>query len=98
MIELIMKVQVSHRKRRSRGPVTMMPASVRSLVPRSRTARFTPAGVIAAIIGLVLFWISVRRAGVTEIVEAIRRLGSGFLLVLFLSFIRDVSRTIAWMV
>jgi hypothetical protein len=59
--------------------------------------RITPAGVAAAVAGLALFWFSIRRAGAGEIADAISRLGWGFLGVLFLSFIREVSRTVAWM-
>ena len=58
--------------------------------------RLTPAGVIAIAVGLTLFWISVRRAGVSEILDAIRRLGFGFVAVFALSAVREVSRTLAW--
>jgi hypothetical protein len=60
-------------------------------------ARPTARGLAAAAVGLVLFWLALRRAGVAETLEAVRRLGWGFLLVLALSGVREVSRTLAWM-
>ena len=49
-----------------------------------------------AILGLLLFAYSVRKAGVAQIIGGIQRLGSGFLLILVLSAIRHVVRSIAW--
>jgi hypothetical protein len=64
---------------------------------KSRTKRFTPVGIIFAALGLLLFAYFVRRAGVAEIVEGIKRLGAGFLLVLLISSLRPVVRILAWM-
>jgi hypothetical protein len=46
---------------------------------------------------VVLFAYFVKRAGITEIAEGIRRLGSGFLLILLISGSRHVVRSLAWM-
>lgn len=58
--------------------------------------KFTPLGIVFAILGLALFAYFVRSAGLTEIVDGIRRLGAGFLLVLFISGLRPVVRSLAW--
>ena len=47
--------------------------------------------------GVALFAYFVRQAGVSQIVEGIRRLGAGFVLILMISGIRHVVRSIAWM-
>lgn len=62
-----------------------------------RTRKFAPLGIIFAILGLLLFAYSVRKAGIFEIVSGIRRLGAGFLVILGLSAIRQVVRSLAWM-
>ncbi len=62
----------------------------------SRTKKFAPVGVIFAILGLLLFAYTVRKAGVPQIIGGIQRLGAGFLLILVLSAIRHVVRSIAW--
>ena len=59
--------------------------------------RLTPVGIILTAAGLALFAYFVKRAGVTEIAEGIRRLGSGFLLILLISGSRHVVRSLAWM-
>ncbi len=64
---------------------------------KSRTKRFTPVGIIFAVLGLLLFAYFVRRAGVGEIIEGIKRLGAGFLLVLLISGFRPAVRCLAWM-
>lgn len=56
----------------------------------------TPFGVISLLLGLALFGYFVRKAGVSEILEGIRRLGFGFLLVVAVSAIRQIARSIAW--
>jgi GNAT superfamily N-acetyltransferase len=65
---------------------------------RNKTSakRFTPLGIIFAILGLLLFVYFVRSAGITEITDGIRRLGVGFLLVLAISAFRPVVRALAW--
>jgi hypothetical protein len=64
---------------------------------KSKTKRFTPIGIIFAVLGLLLFAYFVKRAGVEEVVEGIKRLGAGFLLVLLISGVRPVVRILAWM-
>ncbi len=69
----------------------------KSLNKGSRSRRFAPLGIVFAILGLLLFAYSVRRAGYLEIVAGIQRLGAGFVLILALSAIRQVVRSLAWM-
>jgi len=71
----------------SSGPVKNNQARNRKL------ARF---GILFAVLGLLLFAYFVRRAGVPEIVEGIKRLGWGFLLILAISSIRQIARSLAW--
>lgn len=58
--------------------------------------RFTPLGIILALAGVILFVYFVRKAGLTQIVEGIRRLGAGFVLILAISAVRHIVRSIAW--
>lgn len=58
--------------------------------------RFTPLGIIFAILGLLLFSYFVKSAGLREILDGITRLGAGFLLVLAVSGLRPVVRSLAW--
>ncbi len=62
----------------------------------SRTRKFAPVGIIFAILGVLLFTYSVRKAGLSQIVSGIQRLGAGFLLILALSALRQVARSLAW--
>lgn len=62
----------------------------------TRHKRFTPLGIILALGGMVLFVYFVRKAGLTQIVDGIRRLGAGFILILAISAVRHVVRAIAW--
>jgi hypothetical protein len=55
-----------------------------------------PIGIIFALFGLLLFAYFVWKAGAGEITGGIRKLGSGFLLVLAVSGIRYVVRTLGW--
>jgi hypothetical protein len=57
---------------------------------------FTPLGIIFALLGVALFTYFVKKAGVSQISDGIRRLGSGFLLVIAISGVRQVARSIAW--
>lgn len=59
-----------------------------------KLARF---GILFALLGLVLFAYFVRKAGVSEIMVGIKRLGLGFLLILGISAIRQIARSLAWM-
>jgi hypothetical protein len=58
-----------------------------------KLARF---GVVFAILGLLLFAYFVRKAGVAQILAGIQRLGFGFLLILAISAVRQVARSLAW--
>lgn len=70
------------------GPVNTNQARNRKL------ARF---GVFFGFLGLLLFAYFVRKAGISQIILGIRRLGLGFLLILGISAIRQVVRSLAWM-
>src|SRR3977135_2812214 len=63
--------------------------------PGSRK-RFTPFGIILAAAGLVLFAYFVKKAGVGQIADGIRRLGAGFLLIIAISAVRQIARSLAW--
>jgi hypothetical protein len=56
----------------------------------------TPFGVIGFIIGLALFAYFVKKAGVGQIIEGISRLGAGFILVIAVSALRQIARSLAW--
>jgi Lysylphosphatidylglycerol synthase TM region len=58
--------------------------------------RFTPFGIIFTIGGIALFAYFVRQAGVNQIIDGIRRLGAGFLLIIAISGVRHTVRSIAW--
>jgi hypothetical protein len=60
---------------------------------RKKLARF---GIVFAVLGLLLFAYFVRKAGVTQIAEGIKRLGFGFLLILAISSTRHMVRALAW--
>jgi hypothetical protein len=55
-----------------------------------------PLGIIFAIGGLLLFAYFVWKSGTSEIAAGIRKLGAGFLLVLLISSIRYIVRTLGW--
>ena len=59
---------------------------------KKQKRRFMPFGVIFGLLGLGLFSYFVSRVGVSEVLEGIRRLGVGFVLVLAISSIRRFSR------
>ncbi len=63
---------------------------------QTRSRKMAPLGFIFAFIGLLLFAYFVRKAGLSEIVAGIRRLGAAFLLILAISSIRHIVRSIAW--
>ena len=60
--------------------------------------RFTPLAIIFTLGGVVLFAYFVKQAGVSQIADGIRRLGAGFILILIISAVRHIARSIAWMV
>ncbi len=57
---------------------------------------FTPLGIIFALAGVLLFAYFVRKAGVGQIADGIRRLGVGFVLIIAISSVRHIVRSIAW--
>ena len=63
--------------------------------PESRK-RLTPLGIIFALLGLALFAYFVKRAGIGQIGDGIRRLGAGFLIILAISAVRQIVRSCAW--
>ena len=63
---------------------------------RARNRKLTRFGVLFAFLGLLLFAYFVRKAGISQIIEGIKRLGLGFLLILAISVIRQVARSLAW--
>lgn len=69
---------------------------VMSGISEKHTKRFAPLGIVFAILGLLLFAYTIRKAGVSEITGGIQRLGAGFLLILGLSAIRHTVRSLAW--
>lgn len=56
-------------------------------------ARF---GILFAVFGLLLFAYFVRKVGVSQIWAGIQRLGIGFLLILAISAVRHIARSLAW--
>ncbi len=62
----------------------------------SKRKGVTPFGVISLLLGLALFGYFVRKAGLNEIFDGIRRLGAGFVLVIAISAIRQIARSLAW--
>lgn len=64
--------------------------------PARKRKGFTPLGIIFALAGVLLFAYFVRKAGVAQIADGIRRLGAGFLLIIAISSVRHIVRSIAW--
>jgi hypothetical protein len=58
--------------------------------------KYTPLGIVFALLGLALFTYFVKKAGIGQISDGIRRLGAGFLLVIAISAVRQIARSIAW--
>jgi lysylphosphatidylglycerol synthase-like protein len=63
---------------------------------KARHKKLAPFGIVFALLGLLLFAYTVRKAGVSEIMGGLGRLGAGFLLILLLSAIRQCARSLAW--
>ena len=64
---------------------------------QKRRKTFTPLGIVFAIAGVALFVYFVKKAGVDQIVEGVGRLGAGFVLIIAISSVRHIVRSIAWM-
>jgi glycosyltransferase 2 family protein len=56
----------------------------------------TPFGILFLLAGVVLFAYFVKKSGVSQIVDGIKRLGAGFLLILAISAVRQIARSLAW--
>jgi hypothetical protein len=56
----------------------------------------TPLGIVFAVLGLALFAYFVKKAGIGQIAGGIQRLGAGFLLIIAISAVRQVVRSLAW--
>lgn len=54
------------------------------------------ASVFAALLGVGLFVWSMQQAGTTAVVDGIRRVGSGIIVVIILGGVRSLLRTVAW--
>jgi hypothetical protein len=63
---------------------------------RARNRKLARFGIVFAILGLLLFAYFVRKAGISQIAENIKRLGFGFLLILAISGLRQIARCLAW--
>jgi len=63
---------------------------------QSRNRKLARFGILFALLGLLLFAYFVRKAGVSQIWAGIQRLGFGFLLILAISSVRQIARSLAW--
>ncbi|MCA1591132.1 MAG: flippase-like domain-containing protein [Acidobacteria bacterium] len=64
--------------------------------PKSASRRLAPAGIIFAVLGVLLFAYFVWRAGPGDIRHNISKIGAGFLLIIALAGLRFVVRAYAW--
>ena len=63
---------------------------------RGSRKRFGPLGVLFFIIGVVMFAYFVKKAGPNQIADGIRNLGYSFFLIICISAIRQIVRSLAW--
>src|ERR1043165_6780420 len=63
---------------------------------KARKKSFTPLGILFAAAGLGLFIYFIKKAGVSQILDGISRLSFGFVLVIAISSIRHIVRSVAW--
>jgi len=63
---------------------------------RTSNRNLAPVGIIFALLGLLLFAYFVKKAGLSEITAGIGRLGAGFVVILAISSIRNIVRSLAW--
>ncbi len=83
----------------SRSQYFILVSSIKTMTktpPGTRRKGFTPLGIIFALAGIALFVYFVKKAGVGQIAEGISRLGAGFILILAISSVRHIVRSIAW--
>ena len=71
------------------------PTEVQNLTSK-RSRKLAPLGIVFGLLGLALFIYFVKKAGVAEVTAGIRRLGPAFLLILAISSIRQIARSLAW--
>ena len=64
---------------------------------KSHQKKFTPLGIVFALLGFLLFCYFIKKAGPGQILDGIKKLGFGFLLVLAISSIRHIARSFSWM-
>ena len=64
---------------------------------KSHQKKFTPLGIVFALLGFLLFCYFIRKAGPGQILDGIKKLGFGFLLVLAISSVRHIARSLSWM-
>ena len=64
---------------------------------KSRQRKFTPLGIVFSLLGFLLFCYFIKRAGPDQILGGIKKLGAGFLLILAISSIRHLARSLSWM-
>lgn len=64
--------------------------------PAAPRPRLSPFGLVAALLGLVLFAYTVQQTGLRPIADGLRRVGAGFLVILLLSGLRFWVRARAW--
>jgi Lysylphosphatidylglycerol synthase TM region len=74
-------------------PTVMAQDSARA----SHQKKFTPLGIVFTIAGVLLFAYFVRKAGVGQILDGIKKLGFGFVLIIAISSIRHIVRSVSWM-
>src|SRR5713101_8012196 len=67
-------------------------------VRASHQKKFTPLGIVFTVAGLLLFGYFVRKAGVVQILDGIKKLGIGFVLILAISSIRPIVGSLWWMI
>ncbi|MFN2514745.1 MAG: lysylphosphatidylglycerol synthase transmembrane domain-containing protein [Pyrinomonadaceae bacterium] len=79
-----------------KDPLANAPQPGQAGTSRARNRKLARFGILFALLGLLLFAYFVRKAGVSEIFVGIRRLGFGFLLILAISVIRQIVRSLAW--
>src|SRR6266576_558680 len=81
----------------SRSQYFILVSSIKTMTktpPGTRRKGFTPLGIIFALAGIALFVYFVKKAGVGQIAEGISRLGAGFILILAISSVRHIVRSI----
>lgn len=79
-----------------RVTVSPMSSAIPSADKTANHRKLAPLGIIFGLLGLALFIYFVRKAGLDVIADGIKRLGAAFLLILAISSLRYVVRSLAW--